>query len=139
MDLKDTFKTIADANGWGCEYARRDHQNLVDVTNSIYSASENYATGQTFLFVDPIVRTPHETGITYSGNFMVLTNSDLDMSYDDKFENYIRPLLNLLMGSGFKNKLLCSYDVNLWRAIEVINFFDFNADGLSIQYELKGY
>lgn len=138
MDLKDTFKNIADAKGWGCEYARRDHQNLVDVTNSIYSASQNYATGQTFLFVDPIVRRPHETGITYSGNFMVLTNSDLDMSYDDKFEGYIRPLLDIVLGS-IRNQLMCDFDVNVWSAIEVINFFDFNADGLSVQYELKGY
>lgn len=138
MDVKDAFKNIADDLGWGFEYARRDYQNLADITDFIYSTSKNYNTGETFMFIDPIVRSPHNTGTTYSGNMMILTNSDLDGMYDDKFEAYIRPLLNIVLGS-FKNKLLCDFDINLWRVIEVVNFFDFNADGVSIQFEIKGY
>lgn len=138
MELKDKFKEIADATGWGINYARRDVQNLQNISDSIYSASQCYGSGETFLFIDPIIRTPHETGITYTGNFMVLTNSPLDMSYEEKFESYIRPLLKTVL-IDMKSALLCEYDVNTWRSIEVINFFDFNADGLSINYELKGY
>ena len=138
MNIKDAFKNIADSLGWGFEYARRDYQNLTDVSDWIHSASQNYATGETFLFLDPVIRSPHETGITYSGNMMILTNSDIDMTYNDKFEGYIRPILDIVLGS-FKNKLICDFDVNLWRVIEVVNFFDFNADGVSISFEIKGY
>ena len=138
MDLKDTLEKIAILNGWGFKYARRDYQNLTNIEDSIRSASECYETGETWMFIDPIVRTITETGTRYSGTFMILTNSPLDMDYDDKFEGYIRPLIEISM-IKIKNGLKCDYDVINWRAIEVINFFDFNADGISINYELEGY
>lgn len=138
MDLKDTLEAIAVSQGWGFEYARRDYQNLVDVSDMIFSVSQEYADGETFMFVDPITRRPHETGVVYSGNLLILTNSDLDMGYEEKFEAYIRPMLDIVLKS-MVGTLLCHYDLTTWRTLEVINFFDFNADGISIQYELKGY
>lgn len=139
MDLKYSLEAIANHFHWKVVYARRDYQNLTDVTDFIYSTSQSYETGETFMLIDPIIRHPHETGITYTGNLMILTNSDLDTeSYEEKFENYIRPLLAIVLGR-MKSNLLCNYDINLWRVIEIINFFDFNADGVSINFELKGY
>src|SRR5690606_12151001 len=115
MDLRDVFENIATENNWKLVYARRDYQNLTDVTDMIYSASKSLETGETFLFVDPIIRRPNEFGTTYSGNFMILTNSDLDdVSYEAKFEKYIRPLLYDLR-VRFHTKLLCDYDILQWR------------------------
>lgn len=141
MDLKDSLKSIVEAApfNWRFEHARRDYMNLADITDAINAASDGMPGGETLFWLDPVTRSPHDTGITYSGNFMVLTNSDLDAeSYDEKFETYIRPLIDLVLVK-LKNKLKCTYDINRFSAIEVINVLDLNGDGLSVQYELKGY
>lgn len=136
--LKDKLKMFALSKGWRFVNARRDYQNLVDATNFVADEVEGYSVGETVLFLDPVIRKTEKDGIRYSGNFMVLTKSDFDDDYESRQIKYIDPLVEVVMKSMF-NKLRCDFDVDGWQAIEVINVFDFNADGLSINFNLKGY
>jgi hypothetical protein len=138
MDLKTVFENLASTQSpaWGFEYARNDYQNLIDSTDFISDALEGYGVGETIMFVDPMKRgITSRNQKTYSGSFMVLTKSDLDKDYDDRFTLFIEPLIDLLMVS-FRNKLKCEYDINTWESTEIINMFDWNADGLLITYNI---
>lgn len=138
MEVKNKLKDIATANGWRFVYARRDYQNLIDATQFISDQIANSGQGETVLFLDPLVRRSNDLGITYSGNFMVLTVSDFDDSYEDRMTNYIEPLIDKVMNK-MKHQLRCNFDIEQWQSIEVINVFDFNADGLSVSFNLRGY
>ena len=138
MEAKDKFEMLALANGWRFIHARRDYQNLTDALSFIDDAVEGYGVGETILFLDPVIYDATSTdGVVYSGNFMVLTKSDIDDTYENKYAKYIEPLKQEILGS-FKNNVRCSFEIKQWRAIEVINVFDINADGLSVQFNLKG-
>ena len=138
MALNEALQNIAIANNWEFKYARRDYQNLYEATQFIQDGIEGLGIGETVLFLDPVVRKYDREGINYSGNFMILTKSDLDDSYEGKFEKYIEPLEDKLTQM---HRALggCQFDINDWTAIEVVNVFDFNADGMSIRFALKGY
>lgn len=136
--LKDKLKTLALSQGWKFVNARRDYQNLIDATNFVADEVEGYSVGETVLFLDPVIRKTEKDGMRFTGNFMVLTKSDFDDDYESRQIKYIDPLVEVVMKSMF-NKLRCDFDVDGWQAIEVINVFDFNADGLSISFNLKGY
>lgn len=137
MDVKDKLESIAISYGWRFVHARRDYANLTDALQFVTDAVEGYGVGETILFLDPVIEDLSKTESTgYSGNFMILTISDLDMSYEDKHTKFIKPLKEVLV--GFKNKLRCTYQINQFRSIEVINVFDINADGLSVQFSLNG-
>jgi|SRR5690625_3186477 len=139
MNLKEKFKQLAEDRGWRFVYARRDYQNLHEVTDFISDQMQEAGQGETVLFLDPIVRRREDVGqVRHSGNFMVLTQSDLDDSYDDRTKNYIDPLINDVMG-GLANELRCDFDIDEWVSIELINIFDFNADGISVRFNLRGY
>jgi len=138
MDLKEQFETICgqQSPAWKFEYARKDYQNLIDSTNFIADALNNYATDETVFFCDPIKRGKTKAGAeTFSGSFMVLTRSDHDEEYDVRYTKFIEPVLALLLGS-FRNKLACDFDLNTWDTIEIINAFDWNADGVLVTYNL---
>lgn len=137
MDFKELLKQIAASYGWGIVYARRDYQNLQEIVDHINAEAENYSEGETFFFVDPVTRKPHDTGYTYSGRFMVLTNSDLSDDYNTKYDNYIAPVIDKVMREMVQ-KLRCHGDVEAWQSIEVINALDINGDGLSVTYQWKG-
>lgn len=138
MEAKDKFEALALANGWRFVHARRDYQNLTDALAFVNDSVGGYGLGETIFFLDPVICDGTTTdGISYSGNFMVLTKSDMDDTYENKYTKYIEPLKEVLFGS-FKNNLRCSFEIKQWRAIEVINVFDINADGLSIQFNIKG-
>ena len=138
MDVKTKFKEIADSLGWGFEYARRDYQNLIDATDFIADTLKGYGVGETILFMDPVRRSNGTDGIDEVGFMMVLTKSNQDETYDKRVELYIDPVKDIIHGS-FYNKLKCSFDINDWRSVEIINQFDWNADGLGINYSTKGY
>ena len=139
MNLKEKLKQLAEKRGWRFVYARRDYQNLHDVTHFIEDEMQEAGLGETVLFLDPIVRKREGVGeIRHTGNFMVLTSSDLDDSYDHRTEKYIDPLIAEVMNE-VPNELRCDFDIDDWTGIELINVFDFNADGLSIRFNLKGY
>ena len=76
--------------------------------------------------------------ITYTGNFMVLTKSDLDeTTYADRKIKYIDPVIEIMYGA-FYNNLRCDFKVLEWNSIEVINEFDLNGDGISMKFKLEG-
>lgn len=136
MDIRQKLNEFATAQGWEFNHARRDFQNLQDITEWISSETESYATGQTFIFLDPVVREPSAAGVRYTGNFLVLTNSDVDMDYQQKYTAYIEPLLSIV-GKTLWNQLRCAYEMNNFKMVEVVNVFDFNADGLSVAFTLQ--
>lgn len=136
MDARKFFEDLALDMSWHFVPARRDYQNLHDVENWIASETEKYGEGETTLFLDPIQRSPVSTEIRYVGNFMILTNSDIDKSYDDKFKDYIEPLIDVVHKTIF-NRLRCDWKVTNLTSIEVINQFDLNADGLSVSFTIE--
>lgn len=137
MEAKQRLKEIANGYGWRFVYARRDYQNLVDATQFISDVMHDAGNGEIVLFMDPVTRKSEEIGIRYTGNFMVLISSDLDESYEKRTEINIDPLIQKVM-IEMKQKLRCDFDVDSWQSIEVINMFDFNSDGLSVSFNLKG-
>lgn len=138
MDFSTALENLALSYGWRFVHARRDYQNLTDAINYVSDELEGYGNGETVLFLDPVERSGRSPEITYSGNFMVLTRSDIDDTYEGKREKYIVPLLETVHGT-MQNNLICEFDLDAWRSIEVINMFDFNADGLSVRFSAKGY
>lgn len=138
MTIKEAFKSFADDQGWSFVYARRDYQNLHDSANFITDALEGVGIGETVLFLDPLRRAKGESGTDEAGFMMILTKSNHDQTYEERFDLYIDPLINIVMNT-FYNKLRCSFDINEWRSTEVINMFDWNADGLLINFSTKGY
>lgn len=138
MDVKQFLENIALSKGWRFIHARRDYQNLTDVLNYIRDEIESFEENETGIFLDPVTTSRQADGILYTGSFMVLTHSDLDMTYDQKYDTYIKPAKEYINGALW-NKLRCDFDINTWTTIEVINVFDFNADGVSVQFNLKGY
>lgn len=138
MDISEKLSEFATSKQWQFINARRDYQNLQNITEWISSETEGYDTGQTFIFLDPVTRVPTTSGVRYSGNFLVLTNSDIDMTYQQKLDAYIKPLLSIV-GKQLWNQIRCSYDISQFRIIEVVNVFDFNADGVSVAFDVIGH
>lgn len=138
MDIKTAIQEYCTSKSWKFVHGRKSDQNLIDITDVLKAEADNMSEGETMLFLDPVERISLEEGIRYSGNFMVLTNSALDKSYEAKFTDYIEPLISIVL-NDFKWYLNCDYDVERWRSIEVVNAFDLNADGLAISFTVKGY
>ena len=139
MTPETKLETLATARGWTFINARRDYQNLQQLVNFIADSMEGVGVGETFLFLDPVIRGKKTTEfITYTGNFMVLTKSDLDeTTYADRKIKYIDPVIEIMYGA-FYNNLRCDFKVLEWNSIEVINEFDLNGDGISMKFKLEG-
>jgi len=139
MTAETKLETLAIARGWTFINARRDYQNLQELVNFIADSMEGYGVGETFLFLDPVIRGKKTTEfITYTGNFMVLTKSDLDeTTYADRKIKYIDPVIEIMYGAFYDN-LRCDFKVLEWNSIEVINEFDLNGDGISMKFKLEG-
>ena len=139
MTPETKLETLATARGWKFINARRDYQNLQELVNFIADSMEGFGVGGTFLFLDPVARGKKTTEyITYTGNFMVLTKSDLDeTTYADRKTKYIDPVIEIMYGA-FYNNLRCDFKVLEWNSIEVINEFDLNGDGISMKFKLEG-
>jgi len=138
MDAKDKLELIATEYDWRFISARRDFQNLMDAAAFVADTVEGYGSGETLMVLDPIKRRAIKdgAGVYYSGNVMILTKSDFDGTYNEKYDKNVKPLIDIVM-KEIPAKLRCLYDVESWESIEVINVFDFNADGLSISFNLK--
>lgn len=130
--MYDFFKNTAELNSWVYEYARNDYQNLYN---------ENITGGTVHLFVDPVTTdsTFSDTGFeqkSYSGKFLMLLSSDVDEEYEDKYNDYIKPLINGALQT-LKDTIICAeFDVNKFQVLEVINLFDYNLDGVLVNYNL---
>jgi hypothetical protein len=125
------FKNIAEFNGFAFEYSRSDYQNLYD----------EMTTDIIHLFVDPIIidstfsDSGHETK-TYSGKFMLLVSSDIDEDYKQKYLDNIKPIIDSAI-QVVKDDLRCAdYDISKFQTLEVINLFDFNLDGVLVNYNV---
>lgn len=123
------LKNVAANAEWGFEYSRQDYQNLFDEIEN----------NKPYLFVDPITIDSKfsDSGNekkTYSGKFMLLLSSDVDESYSDKYNDYIKPLLDTNL-QILKDELACTdYQIQYFRTLEVINLFDQNLDGVLVNY-----
>lgn len=130
--MHDFFKNISESNGWFFEYGRSDYQNLFD---------EPLSDGTICLFVDPIITDSNFSDVgtetkSYSGKFMMLFSSDLDEIYSDKYNDYIKPLIDGALQT-LKNELVCTdYDINKFQVLEAINLFDYNLDGVLVNYSV---
>ncbi|KIO50956.1 hypothetical protein [Flavobacterium hibernum] len=129
--MYDILKNIASDNDWVFEYAPSDYQNLYNKAT----------TEKVHLFIDPITiesrfsDSGNETQ-TFSGYFMLLFSSDVDEEYTTKYETYIKPLITTST-QAIKDSLLCSdLQINKFQSTEVINRFDFNLDGILVNYNI---
>lgn len=130
--MYDLFKNIAELNGWVFEYGRSDYQNLYN---------ENLSGGTVYLFVDPIVTDSTFSDVgnetkSFSGKFMMLMSSDIDEQYKDKYNDYIKPIMTNAIQT-FKDEFVCSeMEIKKFQALEVINLFDYNLDGVLVNYSI---
>ena len=131
--MYEILKEISSNNDWVFDYGRSDFHNLFN---------EIEQKGVTHLFLDPVKAKSNldEYGttesLTYSGLLMLLLSSDIDeKSYEFRKEEYI----NKLNGNVelLKEVLSCQYklNINLWDTTEIINVFDYNLDGVIVNYQ----
>lgn len=133
--MYDILTEIAANNNWFFEYSRSDYQNLYD----------GMEIDKVHLFVDPI--TTHSTFNTmgtetksFSGKFMLLVSSNIDEDYRIKYMNHIKPMLDVQY-QIILDSLRCDEMIEIEKisAIDIINLFDVNLDGVLINYKIKQY
>jgi len=129
--MYEILKQIAEDNEWVFDYSRADYQNLYD----------EMTIDKIHLFVDPITtastfsQSGNESKSCY-GKFMILVSSDIDEDYQQKYNNNIKPLIDDSL-QILKDTLNCQeLLINKFETLEVINLFDFNLDGLLINYNV---
>lgn len=133
--MYEILKALATSESWVFTYGRTDFQNL-------FEAAEQKNVSH--LFLDPVkIRDIHnDTGGTeqkvYSGSFMILLSSDIDeKDYDERYQKYIKPIVSGDLET-IKEELVCNQEarIDLWQTTEVINIFDYNFDGVIVNYEI---
>lgn len=138
MNIKDQLQAIATTNGWTFDYGRSDYHNLKDAKAFQDDGIEGYSNDESILFLDPVTITSNESElITSAGRMMILTRSNHDKEYSDRYDLFIEPLIT--ESKSMKNQLRCSFNIQRWEVQEVINFFDYNADGIIINFSMTGY
>lgn len=138
--LTQHLREIAANNGWHFEYGRSDFHNL-------YAADTDK---EFHFFLDPVqIRSAFsKTGArqhdNYTGRFMLLKQSHLQELYDNtnpeslgKYQKNIQPVLQEMLPKIYEELNCLGYEIIEWNCTEVINLFDFNADGVLIQFNLK--
>lgn len=133
--MYDKFKEIAEVNEWKFFYARRDFLNL---------EADEGEEEKIHLMVDPIVIQNQfdEYGSPdsklYSGHFMILMSSQFDDgSYEDRYNKYIKPLVEQAERELMEGFSCSDFTLTFWQSVEIINAFDFNYDGLIINYQIS--
>ena len=133
--MYNILKQVAIDNSWVFTYARRDHSNLFNEVEQV---------GVPHIFLDPVVIDNNfgdyneVESTTYSGTFLLVVSSDIDeVDYDTRYQTYIKPLLETAMGV-IKADLVCTNPVtyNTWRTQEIINVFDYNLDGILVNFNI---
>lgn len=132
------LKNIAIQNNWHFEYGRADFHNLYDAESK----------AAVHVFLDPVQTRQAFSPLgaklsdTYSGRFMLLQQSHPDEAYHNntgtgRYEKTIKPLVEQTL-PVIQDRLAClDYEILEWNTTEVINMFDFNADGVIVQFSLK--
>jgi len=132
-DIVDVLKDLAVSLGWTFSYGNRANHNLIRS-----SLDDN----QIYLLLDP-VRTSQpsdefggEKETVFTGNFILGIQSTIDKTYEEKYEDNIKPLKNNELPK-IKNLLNCGdYQLNGWSFFEDINLYDTNLDGLVVTYSI---
>lgn len=134
--MYEILKAIAAAMDpvWGFFYAKHDYRNLfteVEIKDRIQ------------IFLDPVEIEDVYNDMNvieaqiHTGLFMILLSSDIDeVSYDDRYQKYIKPLI-ATKTKELKEAIRCgNYQLkfNTWKTVEVINMLDYNLDGLIVTY-----
>lgn len=134
--MYDLLKALAAAESWRFLYARRDFQNLFEEAEQVNLCH---------LFLDPvkIEEKFNDSGeaeaAVHSGSFMLLYSSDIDKeSYEKRFEDYMKPIVQGAFET-VKTALKCESNVKVESLgyIEVINLFDYNFDGLLVNFVVR--
>ena len=134
--VKDLLENLSESEEWFFEYGRADFNNLTDVEEKKEVVH---------LFLDPVKRgkKKNDSGVTESnynsGSFMMLYSSSIDeLSYNERFEKYIKPILENEV-EKIEEYLTCEGEVSIefWELTEVINIFDYNLDGIIINYKIS--
>lgn len=131
--MYEILEQICIDNNWEFTYGRADYQNLFDedpVANKPYVFLDPVQTDEVFDEYNEVISTQ------YSGNFMLLMSSDIDEEdYSYKYQQYIKPLIT---GALFRIKqaFKCNSNITIesWGAVEIINMFDWNSDGIVVTY-----
>ena len=144
IDIQEQFQTFSATLGWVFSYGNETNQNLLmadEFEDNIY------------LLLDTVKESeaePSEFGgdgeITYTGNFMLMIQSDFDNVYhnqNDADENKSRYIKNIkplkrVELPKLKNLIDCSdMKRELWEVVEVINMMDANLDGVVVTFSIK--
>lgn len=135
--MYDILKAICEdeENQFEFMYARKDFQNLFD---------GNEVEGQIYVFLDPVESDDNENdtniveSITYSGDFMVVASSKLDLDYQERYDQHIKPIIEGALKT-IKSDIRCGNEVKFhqWRKVEIINALDYNFDGIIVQYNIE--
>jgi len=129
--MYEFLKSLSADNNWKFEYSRPDYQSL----------QNDIEPNEICLYADPVTieskfSDAGNESVTYSGKFMLLLSSDVDEEYEEKYLKYVKPLIDESL-QIIKDSFTCSeYQINMFRAIEVINLFDFNLDGVLVTYNI---
>ena len=133
--MYEILKAIAEEEEFPFMYARKDFQNLFD---------EVETKNKSHIFLDVVEEEEVlndnniAEAIIYSGRFMVVYSSDIDeVDYETRYLNYIKPILDGDLKT-IKEAIRCNYEVkiNLWKKIEIINFLDYNFDGIIVNFNI---
>lgn len=140
----DAIKKVATDNNWTFSYGSQPWQNLADHRKDLKRTIKErqihcmlYNCDPTFVYGKHGGKIDSET--TYSGYLIIGVVSDFnDPSYNHKWENNIKPLLENQVETFLSSISGCGYILKGSQSIkEVSNLMDNNFDGLSIQYTLK--
>jgi len=133
--MKEIIEAIATANGWSFVYGRKDFNNLF---NEIEQENISH------LFLEPpaIEDIHNDMGIVekkaYSGFLTIGYSSDIDEEdYEARYDKYIKPIIDGVL-STLKHEIRCGQEVVilLWKTTEFVNVFDYNFDGVILEYNI---
>ena len=140
-DLVEILEQHSATLGWIFSYGNKANQNLIqgDLTPE-----------KIYLILDPVKRKRafSEFGgtgdTTFTGSFLLLRASTIDQMYYEgqgteagKYKENIKPLLETEV-VRLEDILNCAeYKINDWSIVDVVDVFDFNADGIVVTYNIS--
>lgn len=139
--MYDILKQVSEDQLLAFTYARKDFQNLYD------EVEDNVP----HIFLDP-VQTQEEydeyfnvTGRTYSGSFVLVLSSNIEEGdYNTRYVKYIKPILEDklralrrgIISNQYNSAVQCLH-IKSWNTTEVINLFDYNMDGVLVNFTIQ--
>lgn len=144
-DFTRTLQEYCTANSISYHYGRKANLNLLQSDldeGKVYMLHEASPRRSNLNTTKTLIES-----FTFVGKFFLMVKSNIDMPYfnekqaDDSTSKYttnIEPLLNTFQDIG--NSFGCTdFEIEQWEAIDVVNVFDANRDGILVTYTVKGY